>query len=159
MKKVTLIISLLFFVQACGWQLRGYDQYKSGKINSIERLHLQTSIDNRLFESSLKRLLRDMSIAIDATSDIQLVIKQESTERRPLSYSSTGIPVQYQLIMSVDFAYAKIKGTPLSPKRFIARRQYDFDTSEVVAKNEEEEKLLQEMREELAARIITTLQD
>ncbi len=145
-------------LQACGWQLRGYEQYKSGKLNTIERLQLQSSIDNRLFESSLKRLLRDLSISIDPSADLHLVIKQESTERRPLSYSSTGIPVQYQLIMSVDFAYAKNNEAPL-PKRFIARRQYDFDTSEVVAKNEEEETLLQEMREELAARIITALQD
>ncbi len=152
-----LVALLSTCICACGWQLRGYEQHKAAGAKKIERIHLRTSADNRLFQASLRRLFNDMSISLDPEAELKLVLGAEHTERRPLSYGSTGIPVQYQLIMTIKYAYANAgQQTPVD-KKLVARRQYDFDTELVVAKNEEERQLLQEMREELAARIIASI--
>lgn len=150
---------LIFMISGCGWQLRGYEQYKAGNTNKIEQLHLKGKATNRLFQSSLKRQLEDLGILLNDDAPLVLTLKEESTERRPLSYGSTGIPVQYQLIMSIRYEFSSEPKTPANKRVLTARRQYDFDTSLVLAKKEEEKKLLEEMRHELATRIIASLHE
>ncbi len=157
--RFSLFICALLLIQSCGWQLRGYEQYKSGNVNKIAELHLRNSSNNRLFQASLKRQLDDLSIGLNSDAKVSLILRKESTERRPLSYGSTGIPVQYQLIMTIQYAYSAEPNTILIERKLIARRQYDFDTALIVAKKEEERNLLQEMRDELASRIIASLSE
>ncbi|MFL0800701.1 MAG: hypothetical protein K6L80_09660 [Agarilytica sp.] len=152
------VIALL--AQGCGWQLRGYEQYKAGNVKKINEINLRTTAtSNRLFQASLKRQLEDLSIALNKESDTVLTLHKENTENRPLSYGSTGIPVQYQLIMSIRYELSITPSQPATQRTITARRQYDFDTSLVLAKKEEEKKLRQEMREELAARIIASIHE
>lgn len=154
---VFCLVASAILISSCGWQLRGLQQYLEQGPQNIGQIQLLTSADNRLFNVTLKQQLKDLSIEVDSGSDITLRLQQEKTERRPLSYSSTGIPVQYQLIMSIRFGVTnKLRAAPRE-RTLSARREYDFDTSLVVAKNEEEIKLLQEMREELSSRIISYL--
>ncbi len=153
----TLAFLSLISLSACGWQLRGYQQFKAGNIENIGSVNLRSTADNRLFQSTLKRQMGDLGIALNNDADITLAVNNEHTERRPLSYSSTGIPVQYQLIMTVGYAHARAPEKIMIERQITARRQYDFDTALVVAKKEEERSLLQEMREELATRIISSL--
>jgi len=154
-----LLMALLSVPTACGWQLRGYEKFEGTGERKMERLHLRTTSDNRLFQAALKRQLKDMSIALDPNAEYTLVLGTAKTERRPLSYGGTGIPVQYQLIMTIEYAYSNTKQSALFNRSLIARRQYDFDIELVVAKNEEEQQLLQEMREELTSRIIASIND
>lgn len=151
------VLAFLLTLAGCGWQLRGYEQYKADGLQKIEQLHLLTTSDNREFQAILKRQVKDLSIKLSPEAPLKLVLHEEKTERRPLSYGSTGIPVQYQLIMTVRYEFS----TPASPipaeRRLTARREYDFDTALVVAKNEEERVLLEEMRNELASRIIASV--
>ncbi len=157
-----LAISLCFIAlltQGCGWQLRGYEQYKAGNVKKINEINLRTTASNRLFQASLKRQLEDLSIALNKDSHTVLTLHKENTENRPLSYGSTGIPVQYQLIMSIRYELSLTPSQPATQRTITARRQYDFDTSLVLAKKEEEKKLRQEMRDELAARIIASIHE
>ncbi len=154
---VAIVIVSAASLSACGWQLRGYQQYKAGNIENIGAVNLRNTADNRLFQSTLKKQLADLGISLSNDADITLVVNKEHTERRPLSYSSTGITVQYQLIMTISYAHARAPDNVMIERELIARRQYDFDTALVVAKKEEERTLLQEMREELVTRIIASL--
>lgn len=156
-RRALVVLTLGLMINACGWQLRGYQQFKNLGDKRIASVDLSSGADNRLFLASLKRQLKDLSIELSDESEIKLNVGSENMERRPLSYSSTGIPVQYQLIMTVTFTVSKNLETLAAEKRILARRQYDFDTELVVAKNEEEKQLLQEMREELAMEIIAEL--
>lgn len=155
--RTLLIATLSLCIASCGWQLQGYQAYTAKGPNKLASIDLVNTADNRLFQAALIQQLQDLSIAIDKEADIRLTVQRENTEKRPLSYSSTGIPVQYQLIMSVRFNYTKDKSLVPLEKSFIARRQYDFDTELLVAKYEEELSLLQEMRVELANRIIASM--
>ncbi|WP_086929762.1 LPS assembly lipoprotein LptE [Agarilytica rhodophyticola] len=151
------VVASALVISSCGWQLRGLQQYLEQGPQNIGQIQLVTSADNRLFNATLKQQLKDLSIDIESDSDITLKLQQEKVERSPLSYSSTGIPVQYQLIMSIRFGVTNPLRNVPRERTLSARREYDFDTSLVVAKNEEEIKLLQEMREELSSRIISYL--
>lgn len=151
------VLAVLLMLTGCGWQLRGYEQYKADGLQTIEQLHLRTTSDNREFQAILKRQVKDLSIKLSAEAPTKLVLHEEKTERRPLSYGSTGIPVQYQLIMTVRYEFSAPGSTILTERRITARREYDFDTALVVAKNEEERVLLEEMRYELASRIISSI--
>lgn len=157
--RILTLALCLVLINACGWQLRGYQNAKRLGKEQIPSVALSAAADNRLFLASLKRQLDDLNIAQDNNAAIKLNIGREHTERRPLSYSSTGIPVQYQLIMTLSFTITKNLQSPPAEKKFLARRQYDFDTELVVAKSEEEKQLLNEMREELATKIIAELHE
>ncbi len=152
-------LAIILATSSCGWQLRGYEQYKAGNTKKIEQLHLKGKASTRLFQASLKQQLEDLRIELKNTAPAVLTLNNESTERRPLSYGSTGIPVQYQLIMSVQYEFTLAKEQAPTKRVLTARRQYDFDTSLVLAKKEEEKKLLDEMRDELATRIIASLHE
>lgn len=150
-------ICLALLITSCGWQLRGLEEYQTRGDQRIESINLRVAADNRLFQRALKQQLRDLGITIDPGASVTLILDRENTERRTLSFSSTGIPVQYQLIMTISYAYQTGAGKTAEERRITTRRQYDFDTSLVIAKDEEERQLLQEMRRELAARIIANL--
>lgn len=156
--KIVAILSCLL-ITACGWQLRGYDQYLKEGDQMIDRLNVSSTIDNRLFQLSLQQMLRDRGIEITSDAPLTITLLEENTISRPLSYSSTGIPIQYQLIMSIRYRVSKgSDANYIEENHLIARRQYDFDTALIVAKREEENKLLEEMRDELSARILSLMQ-
>lgn len=159
MIRAALFSALILLLSSCGWQLRGYQHYKEFGEQRIAKVHLRTTSGNREFQAILKRQLTDLSIALDSSAKVKLVLHEESMERRPLSYSSTGVTRQYQLIMSIRFEHSMPESTSLTEKTFIARRQYDFEPELVVAKSEEERVLLEEMRNELSSRIIASLRE
>lgn len=153
-----LALTLLMLSQTgCGWQLRGYEGFRQNGDRRIESVALDIQASGRLFQATVEKQLNDLSIAVDENAEKRLLIHEEQSEKRPLSFSSTGIPIQYQLTMTTRFSVQKEGEFVIKKRRYIARRQFDFDTALVVAKKEEEQQLLQEMREELASRIIATL--
>lgn len=156
--RLLLMPFLCVSLASCGWQLQGYEQFKEVGSQKLETIDLNTTSDNRLFQATLKQQLEDLSITIDKQSPTSLTVHEEKLEKRPLSYGSTGIPVQYQLIMSIRFAYTKDRTLAPIERNLVARRQYDFDTELLIAKYEEERNLLQEMRRELVNRILASIQ-
>jgi Rare lipoprotein B len=111
---------------------------------------------------SLKKLLREKNIEISSQAPLSLIIEVEDFDKRPLAVTDTGVTAQYQLTLSVLYRYqANLDNTSdedITPsKKILSWRNYDFDAKLVVAKNQEEKALLEEMREELSLRILDTL--
>lgn len=156
--KLSLVLSLVC-LSACGWQLRGSADFALKSTNTLHDMQLSADKSLTDLQKTFARQLDDLAIEVTGSSTNWLQLLDEKIERRPLAFNSAGIPIQYQLIMTVHYSFAsqghaeKVIDKPLT-----ARRNYDFDTALIVAKNEEEKQLLQEMREELASRIIATAQ-
>ncbi|VUD53098.1 LPS-assembly lipoprotein LptE [Thalassocella blandensis] len=144
---------------SCGWQLRGSADFALKSSNSLQDMDLTADKSISTLQKTVALQLDDLAIELKSASQHHLTLMDEKIERRPLAFSSTGIPIQYQLIMTVHYSFIsqgfeeRIINKPIT-----ARRNYDFDTALIVAKNEEERQLLQEMREELASRIIASAQ-
>lgn len=100
-------------------------------------------------------MLGQFRIQEDSAAEVSIRYTNEEFDRRPLAYGSTGIPVQYQLTMSIEFeSYNNAGERLLSPRKIIVRRNYDFDAELIIEKEQEEQQLLREMREELAAQML-----
>ena len=157
LRAIAILITSVTVLSSCGWQLRGAKAQRAelGSISLLEEIKLTSESGTRLLARAVKRELKHQKIAQTPQSKVRLTLSSEKVEKRPLAYGSTGVPVQYKLIMSVRYSFSDATSTQL-PLELISRRNFDFDTELIVAKNEEEQRLLQEMREELARRILSS---
>lgn len=144
----TLVIAL--GISACGWQLRGLHSQ-----NAIDSLQLMTSDRYGPLTLALLETMQQQSISNEPTTPLQLHIGEEKVRKRTVAVTSIGSPSQYELSLSASFQY-RVADEPAEtlPRTVSASRTFDFDPNNTVAKNEEEETLLEEMRHELALRIL-----
>jgi len=113
---------------------------------------------NNALTTAIKRTAWENNYAFSETGTKYLLIENESLEKRPLSVTETGIAAQYQLILTISFSQRNANGDFVLPtQKMVSWRSYDFDAKLIIAKSQEEEALIAEMREELAQRIISAL--
>ncbi|MFT5082046.1 MAG: LPS-assembly lipoprotein [Lentisphaeria bacterium] len=144
---------------ACGWQLRGAaHSADASQQTAIKDIALHADLNQRDFQMAFIKNSKSMGVALDRTSRNQLYIHKESVERRPLSFSSTGIPVQYQIMMRITFSFSRDGQNTILKSDVTARQNYDFDPQLIIAKNDEEQQLRQELREQLVQRILANVQ-
>ena len=158
MKLRTLV--LLLFVStlaACGWHLRG--------LQSIElpfsTLYLQTrDVDAKLVEQLTRQLARqDINLAPSGVGQYQLLLENYREDKRVLTTDSRGRATDYQLTSSVDIQLLDDQQQLILEQQTLELvRSYNFDADNVASANEEEALLREEMKQELARRILLRLQ-
>lgn len=162
---------LLMVLSGCGWQLRGFSH------NPLpDELTLANASRMDPIMVAVKAAMRQRAIREAPNAHWQLVLGDESVSKRVVAVTRIGSPSQYELTLTVGFRYlptaeeradtepvpptADVPAAPTSaPVAYIAQslyvtRVYDFDPADTVAKSEEESILLEEMRRELAHRIL-----
>lgn len=163
-----LLATVIVTVGACGWHLRGMDTRaeKSAQSTPTEgasnsatsSMKLILNKRNNPLTTAIQRIAWENNYQFSDDSSDYLVIESEKLEKRPLSVTETGIAAQYQLVLTITFSHRNAKGNLLlEPQQIVSWRNYDFDAQLIIAKSQEEEALISEMREELAQRIISTL--
>ncbi|NQD36627.1 hypothetical protein HPT27_06290 [Permianibacter sp. IMCC34836] len=150
---VLITTLMLASVGGCGFHLRGVQPGVAG---------LQVYIDSKTpygeFEQVLADSVRqaDMTIsssAIDAGMVVQL--RDERMTRRVQTVNTTGRAADYELILTVEYALAAPNAvTDSETRKLDSRREYNFDNAELLGKAEEEALLVQEMRRDIAARLL-----
>lgn len=153
LKTAAFLFTTACLAAGCGWHLRGFD---SGK--RPEQLALV--VENR-FEPlvlTIQDVMRQNNVAIQSEAPLQLHVSAEQLSRRTVAVTSIGSALQYELTLSVHYRYSK-RGDPTVtlPQLASATRVFDFDPSNTVAKNEEENTLIAEMRQELAIRLLNNI--
>lgn len=140
---------------SCGWQLRG-TQIQEGPLPRIAVV----SDDNY---SPMARTLREtwQQHSGDETRSGPLYtvqILEENVDRRAVTYTASGAPAQYE--MTLELVYA-VRGSgaaeEIQPRSITTHRLFDFDPRNVVAKSEEERVLLEQMRQQLAQRLLSDI--
>lgn len=154
MKHLQLVLSVIVCtcVAACGWHLRGLD--RGARPESLALV-----VENRFEPLVLvtQEVMQQNNIRIDAETPLQLHLGHEELQRRTVAVTSIGSASQYELTLTVQYRY-QVPGQTVSPSYLIsAKRVFDFDPSNTVAKNEEENTLLAEMRRELAIRLLDSV--
>jgi outer membrane lipopolysaccharide assembly protein LptE/RlpB len=134
----------------CGWQLRGVGTYQGPT-----SLHLVPEDRFAPLTLALLDAMHRGAVTPKEDAAISLYLGNEELQRRVVAVTSIGSPVQYELSLSTDFRYQLAGDKTLStPQTLSVERVFDFDPSNTVAKGEEENTLLEEMRLELAQRIL-----
>lgn len=146
---------------SCGWQLRGHDGLNplaSNKLATFAELKVVSENRNNAFFRSFQNVLLSNSIKLDANAVLRLDLSGEDLRRQPLTYSRSGVPAQYQLTLSVVYFASRAGEILVEEREITSRRNYDFDPNLIIAKDREEQELLDEMRQELSQRIINSIQ-
>lgn len=151
MRSSALILGAAIMLTACGWQLRGAQVDEQGLLPAIQIV----SDDNY---SPMVRTLRETwdKQSVKERSALYLVqILEEVVDRRPVTYTTTGTPAQYEMTVTLTYAVQLSGATaPKVPRTISTHRIFDFDPRNVVAKAEEERALLQHMRQQLAQTLL-----
>ena len=141
-------------LSACGWHLRGVGEAADDQLLSSIQL-VSTSRFSRM-TLAVVDALQKYGITETASANWQLELKEERLEKRTVAVNSIGSASQYELALQIDFVYRDTKVTNALPRlqTVSTQRVFDFDPSNTVAKAEEENQLIAEMRRELARRIV-----
>lgn len=158
----TIVVTLaLCLCSACGFQLRGANS--NSAIANKARIYVDTSRDSTV-RDELRKLLSDRSFLVVANRDLANVLLRVSNElqsQRIVSVQSSGKVSEFELAHSVNIqvAQAEEDQRPLynpdnASNRVEVVREYTFDQSGVLGKEDEADILRAEMRQELALQIV-----
>lgn len=149
-------LALGLALASCGFHLRGEAKYAFSSIYVNVR-------GAPGFEAGLKRAIENASnarLADNATAaQVILDVPPISDEKDVLSLSGGGSVREYALLMRVTFRLHDSAGLDwLPPGEIVVRRSYTFNETEVLARDQEEQRLLREMRGDAIAQLIRRLQ-
>lgn len=138
-------------LSACGWQLRGLNQQ-----SQLTELYVIASDRYSPLTLALLEILQQQGTDNDQQAPLQLLLGEEHVRKRTVAVTSIGSPAQYELSLTVEYQYrlASEDQAVTLPRTLTVFRAFDYDPNNTVAKNQEENALLEEMRRELARRIL-----
>lgn len=149
------LIFMVFCLCACGFQLRGTE-------NAIHHSFAKVSIINNTvdkgFQQVLEEALKNSGVAVTQDADATLEILSSNPRRRTASFSSRAKSAEFELFKEVSFRFSHQDDVLIEPTQLLARRSYLYRETAAVGKAEEENLLKKEMDEDLAQRILLSLQ-
>ena len=144
------LILLLCAVASCGWQLRG-----AGSYQGPTAIALVAEDQYSPLTLAVREAMRRSSVSDRPDAPLQLHLRREELQKRVVAVTSIGSPLQYEMSLAVRFHYQVPADAVVSlPQVVSVERVFDFDPSTTAAKREEENTLLDEMRRELAQRLL-----
>ena len=150
LKKLS-ILGLIFIISACGFQLRGDIQANFDSIS--------ISGGTSSFNKTLQRKFRQAGITIKSVSEAEKIveiIKNEFT-KTILTLTGTGAVSEYQLDYEVTYRFKSKDGPWNLPVTIEASRTYTYDDSDILAKDEEEKRLVSGMEDQLIKTMATQI--
>lgn len=146
----------LLLLSACGFHLRGSEAtrvrlpptYLAGAPGPLQR--------------EVRHYLNVSGVAVvEERKDAQLVIDLigEEVQRRVQSVGSTGKVEEYEVHYGATYAVTRGNGESLIPKETLGQqRSYSFNEADVLAKDTEQDRLVQDMRRDVVRQMMLRLQ-
>ena len=151
--RMMLTLAASLAITACGFHLRGSYEMPAG----LHALTLTTPGSSAALRDELALTLGRAHVSTDG-GDTELEVTRELLTKQTTTVDSRAKAAEYTLIYSVDYRLqptgSKIPGAIQS---LILRRGYQYDTTNIVGKNTEEETLVQELRRDAAHQIVRQL--
>lgn len=146
-----LLLSCLLALSACGFHLRGV-----GSV-SFQTMYIQDSGAPNIGRD-LKRSIKSSGAKVVDSAEkaqISLELMSESNEKRILSLSGTGRVREYELLYHVVFRVRETGSELWSPPQTVEqRRDFTYNDSQVLAKDNEEARLNNDMRTDAIREIL-----
>lgn len=161
-KALIIVLLTAVAISACGFNVRGGRQSGS---QVVQRLYIEG-------EASILRALRNELTAqqvqfatIRADADTVVILENESLSRRVASVSSVGRVSEYELQHAIDLLTIRstdnVKAGQIAPENINKQpqtvsviRDYTYDETDVLAKDDEERILRAEMSDELVRHLV-----
>jgi len=152
--KITFLASLLVFLSACGFHLRGQVDLPVG----LRILDLNAQLADNLTQNILRQSLLSNGVTLSADAPYTLKILNESGDRRVLTVTSNAKASEYELIQNLTFELLDTKGNSISKAQTITSyRTLQYDASAEIGKAQEETNLRREMKQSNAYNVLLRL--
>ncbi|OGS91194.1 MAG: hypothetical protein A2Z95_01665 [Gallionellales bacterium GWA2_60_18] len=153
MRTFILLMSLL--LTACGFHLRGQVGMP------FETLYLQSTNPNSALAVELRRNLQANNVKLTdkaEQADVVLDIVSERDDKQILTLGGSGRVTEYQLYYRVSLrAYDNQRQDWVPAEEVVIRRDYSYDDTQILAKEQEETMLYQNMHSDMVQQIMRRL--
>jgi LPS-assembly lipoprotein len=145
------ILGLILIISACGFQLRGNIQANFDSIS--------ISGGTSTFNKTLQRKFRQAGISIKSPTEAEKVVEiiVNKFTKTILTLTGTGAVSEYQLDYDVTYRFKNKDGAWNLPVTIEASRTYTYDDSDILAKDEEEKRLVSGMEDQLIKTMATQI--
>jgi len=149
------LLLLAFLLNGCGFHLRGKNTLP------VERIFVQTSNEFSPFIVQLKHALEVSGAQLTDTPEaaqLTLHVVSEVMDKQILSLSSGGRVREYRLQYRVSLrAYDKKQQDWLSASEISLRRDFSYDDSQILSKEQEENLLQKNLRSDAVQQVVRRL--
>ncbi|MBI5659940.1 MAG: hypothetical protein HZC43_10450 [Nitrosomonadales bacterium] len=154
---LVFVLMLALLLGACGFHLRGQSAFAL----PFQTLYVKSANDYAPFVVDLKRAIEANSVQIADSPDqaqLTLHIVSEATDKQILSLSGGGRVREYRLQYRVSLrVHDRQQQDWLAPEEITLRRDFSYDDVQVLAKEQEEAMLFQNMRGDAVQQILRRL--
>ncbi len=148
-----LLLALLLALTACGFQLRGTADL------AFKNLYMQGS--KLTINKNLTRSLKVNGVTVvdnPEKAELFLEMLSEQREQKILSLSGSGKVREFEIIYRVSFRLRNPSSEIWGPVQTVEnRRDFSYDDSQLLAKEAEEQRLLEDMRNAATREIMRLL--
>jgi LPS-assembly lipoprotein len=154
-----LLLALLFAVggAACGFRLQGDVTLQAG----VESVYVATADELTPFSVALRRSLEESGAVIARSAgaaDVVLRVIRDRTGRRVLSVSARNTPQEYEIYYSLEYSVDRGGLQVVAPQSLELTRNFSFDESLLLAKENEEEILRDALARDLASLVMRRIE-
>jgi len=149
-----MMASMLLILSACGFKFRGLGEEVSFKSLYVQGSTLALSRD-------LTRKIRSNGVKIVDSieeADLALDLINEINEKRIMSLSGGGLVREFELNYRINFRIRDPKNPLWGPVQTVStRRDYSYDDTNLLAKDQEEARLNSDMRNDAIRELMRRL--
>lgn len=146
------VVLLALTLSACGFALRG------SHLLPAALAELSVDAPAGPTKTHLLTLLNNTGSRIVDAGLVTLHVYEENITRQTSSVDSRAKAAEYTLFYSVSYQLRESDGKPLQDERVIRlRRTYQFDNTRIVGKHEEENTLIDELRQQAMNQLVAQL--
>ena len=153
----SIVSILLLVLVGCGFHLRG----SANLSDSLKTMYVQGIDIRQGLGLELKRGLTRNGVVVlpqFKQGSAVLTVIEHKFERRVLSVGADAKVSEYELYGSLTFKVSNNAGVEVSPSQKVeARRDYQFDQNAVLAKDEEERLLREQLDQQLVQNVLRRL--
>ena len=153
-----LLVLTATALSACGWRLRGASNMEL----ELPAVWLQYQSASAVLQRDLNKALQSSGVELtssEAQAGLKLIVHSDSQGRRVLSVGSGGKVNEYELQYLLNFSIRDSEDTLLVKDAIEQQRDYTFDETQVLAKDEEERQLYDFMRRSAVQSLLRRLQN
>jgi LPS-assembly lipoprotein len=144
-------VLLCLVLAACGFHLRGV----SSMPKALSVLNLDCAGGQHLC-GKLTRELEASGVTLQTSAPYTLTVSKIQSTRRAVAFTATATAAEYEITQSAEFLLTDESKIPIVKGHVNTQQNHQYDNS-VLAKNREEQQIIDDLDSQLASRIVSRL--
>jgi outer membrane lipopolysaccharide assembly protein LptE/RlpB len=146
------LLTAAFLLNACGWRLQGVGGYPE----SMNSTYVDAKDRYTPFYRKLRVALEQGGVKLAASpidADTVIRIEKDDAGQRVLTVSGRNVPTEYNAFYSVTYSVWSDGKQVRKPHSLSSRQDYNYDSTQILGKARESEKLQSALADRLVAQV------